>query len=135
LTATFGYLQRSVVKSCDLGAPTSPDRSSLAHAGRVGHGEPEIDETWAAESALPARERAVVVLRYWQDLSEADIASSLDGHSGCLATSTENGSLRLAVELDDHTSLNVTAHSLTRAEFLHDVSSITFVDEATWTDR
>lgn len=60
---------------------------------------------------------------------------TINGHSGYFSTSRENGSLHLAVALSDGTTLNVTGHSLTRAEFLHAVSAITLVDEATWTTR
>ncbi len=37
----------------------------------------ERDAVWAAVRALPPRQRAVVVLRYYEDLSEADIADAL----------------------------------------------------------
>ena len=39
--------------------------------------EPELDETWAAVCRLPFRLRAVLVLRYYQDMSEAEIAEAL----------------------------------------------------------
>ena len=35
------------------------------------------DAVWQAVSALPPRQRAVVVLRYYEDLSEAEIAETL----------------------------------------------------------
>jgi len=37
----------------------------------------ERDAIWTAVQALPARQRAVVVLRYYEDLSEAEIAEAL----------------------------------------------------------
>ncbi|HYF73787.1 MAG TPA: sigma-70 family RNA polymerase sigma factor, partial [Nocardioides sp.] len=37
----------------------------------------EKDAVWAAVLALPARQRAVVVLRYYEDLSEEQIADVL----------------------------------------------------------
>jgi RNA polymerase sigma-70 factor (sigma-E family) len=37
----------------------------------------ERDAIWAAVRALPPRQRAVVVLRYYEDLSEAEIAEAL----------------------------------------------------------
>jgi len=37
----------------------------------------ERDAIWTAVRALPSRQRAVVVLRYYEDLSEAEIADAL----------------------------------------------------------
>ena len=37
----------------------------------------ERDAIWAAVRALPPRQRAVVVLRYYEDLSETEIAEAL----------------------------------------------------------
>ncbi|MGI9029718.1 MAG: sigma factor-like helix-turn-helix DNA-binding protein [Ilumatobacteraceae bacterium] len=72
------YLQRSVVNRSiqllsrrDLArrAPLAPVRHQVA---------PEIDEMWTLVAALPARQRAVVVLRFWDDLSYEQIATVLD---------------------------------------------------------
>ena len=41
------------------------------------HGVTEHDAVWAAVLALPVRQRAVIVLRYYEDLSEAEIADAL----------------------------------------------------------
>lgn len=49
----------------DLGRPSSED-DLLVH-----------DEVWLAVRALPPRQRAVVVLRYYEDLSEQQIADVL----------------------------------------------------------
>ena len=35
------------------------------------------DAVWAAVQSLPVRQRAVIVLRYYEDLSEAEIAQVL----------------------------------------------------------
>ena len=60
---------------------------------------PDIDETWAAVSALPVRERAVVVLRYWLDLSDADIASWLGWPTGTVKSTLHRALKRLRKEL------------------------------------
>jgi RNA polymerase sigma factor (sigma-70 family) len=39
---------------------------------------PEIDETWQHIKSLPPNQRAVVVLRYYEDLPLVDIAALLD---------------------------------------------------------
>jgi RNA polymerase sigma-70 factor (sigma-E family) len=48
------------------GAVASPEGTVVDH-----------DALWSAVRALPPRQRAVVVLRYYEDLSEAEIADAL----------------------------------------------------------
>ncbi|MDZ5622887.1 SigE family RNA polymerase sigma factor [Nocardioides sp. HM23] len=48
-------------------------RVSVAHDDAVA----DRDAVWAAVRALPARQRAVIVLRYYEDLSEEQIAAAL----------------------------------------------------------
>lgn len=60
---------------------------------------PEIDETWSAVTRLPARERAVVVLRFWLDWSEADIAASLGWPVGTVKSTLHRALKHLKKEL------------------------------------
>lgn len=93
------YLQRSVV---NLGIKLLRRR---AVAGR--HplpvapvtDNPEVDETWALVCRLPARQRAVVALRYWSDLSEADIAATLGWPAGTVKSTLHRALARLKEEL------------------------------------
>ena len=62
---------------------------------------PEIDETWAAVTELPSRERAVVVLRFWLDLSEADIAASLGWPAGTVKSTLHRALKRLKKDLGE----------------------------------
>ena len=57
-------------------APTSS--TADGHAAR--------DELWTYLATLPARQRAVVVLRYYEDLSERDIADALGCTPGTVKT-------------------------------------------------
>jgi RNA polymerase sigma-70 factor (sigma-E family) len=50
-----------------------PGRVALAHDDAVA----ERDAVWVAVQALPTRQRAVIVLRYYEDLSEEQIATAL----------------------------------------------------------
>ena len=66
----------------------------------------ERDAVWSAVRALPPRQRAVVVLRYYEDLSEAEIAEALGCSRG---TVKSQASAALA-------SLRRTAPDLVREE-------------------
>jgi RNA polymerase sigma-70 factor (sigma-E family) len=57
---------------------------------------PELrDELWQALRRLPARMRAVLVLRYWEDLSEAQTAEAL----GCSVGSVKSQASRSLARL------------------------------------
>ena len=55
-----------------------PDRGDPAGTAPV----EDRDALWRALGALPRRQRAVVVLRYYEDLSEADTAAALGISTG-----------------------------------------------------
>ncbi|MEV7682198.1 SigE family RNA polymerase sigma factor [Streptomyces sp. NPDC088341] len=65
--------------------PLMPERVHGRHAGHAEH----IEERAAlaqALAALSARQRAVVVLRYWEDLNEQEIAEVLNCSVGTVKT-------------------------------------------------
>jgi RNA polymerase sigma factor (sigma-70 family) len=61
--------------------------------------DPEIDETWEAVCRLPYRQRAVLALRFYEDLSEADIARVLRCRPGTVKSSLHRGLSKLREEL------------------------------------
>jgi RNA polymerase sigma-70 factor (sigma-E family) len=61
----------------------------------------ERDAMWAALATLPARQRAVLVLRYYEDLSEADIADVLGCSRGTVKSQASKGLQRLRLALAD----------------------------------
>ncbi|WP_026877038.1 SigE family RNA polymerase sigma factor [Jiangella gansuensis] len=69
---------------------------------RVGHGDPADlgapdtrDRLMAALARVPARQRAVLVLRFWEDLSVEQVAELLDCSSGNVKSQTARGLERL----------------------------------------
>jgi RNA polymerase sigma-70 factor (sigma-E family) len=84
----FGpYLRRTVVNlSRSYFRRRKVERAYLDRArGALGHGEPGVRDRsvedrevlWAAMGRLSARQRAAIVLRFYEDLSEAQIAEIL----------------------------------------------------------
>ena len=95
----LGYLQRSVVNrsvsmirrrrvAARRPMPPSPPASL-----------PEIDEAWTAVMRLPAKQRAVVVLRFWQDQSIDAIAETLGRPAGSVKSTLHRALKQLEREL------------------------------------
>jgi len=61
--------------------------------------EPELDETWIALRLLPFRQRAVLALRYYGDLSESEIAALLGCRLGTVKSARHRALARLRKEL------------------------------------
>ena len=62
---------------------------------------PERSATWDAVRALPARQRAAVVLRYVDDLSVAEIARVLDVTEGTIKASLHAARATLQQQLEE----------------------------------
>jgi RNA polymerase sigma-70 factor (sigma-E family) len=70
---------------------------------REGYGDEHREDAivlWAATCRLPLRQRAVLVLRYYEDLSEAEVARVLGIPVGTVKTSARRGLARLRRSLD-----------------------------------
>lgn len=61
----------------------------------------DADLLWAAVTALPRRQRQVLVLRYYLDQSETEIAETLDISRGSVKTHASRGIAALAQEWGD----------------------------------
>lgn len=73
-----GYLYRTVVNRCRSHLRrTRLESKPASEPTRLSLGEPELDETWAAILRLPIRQRSVIVLRYYEDQTEAQVARIL----------------------------------------------------------
>lgn len=61
--------------------------------------QPEVDEMWDAIVRLPPRQRVVVALRFWEDLSEAETAAALGWPAGTVKSTLHRALQRLRKEL------------------------------------
>ncbi|MBI5090019.1 MAG: sigma-70 family RNA polymerase sigma factor [Actinobacteria bacterium] len=71
------YLQRSVV-NLGIRVVRRRERARTLPARPIEHtSTPDIDDLWPLVSGLPVRQRTVVVLRFWEDLTQDRIAEVL----------------------------------------------------------
>jgi RNA polymerase sigma-70 factor (sigma-E family) len=111
--AAAGYLRTSVLNGCRSALRRRrvrrrhPD-AELLPAGPTGPAADdrllateEHERVLAAVRTLPRRQREVLVLRYWSDLSEADIAKTLGIAAGTVKSNASRGLARLEQLLGD----------------------------------
>ncbi len=99
LTNTFLSSKRSKARGLELLTDEMPERPSL-----LGHGGPEEGwALWPHVAGLPPQQRAVVVLRYYEDLSEAEIADVLGCSRGTVKSTAHRAlkNLRAAMGTPD----------------------------------
>ncbi|HVF14063.1 MAG TPA: SigE family RNA polymerase sigma factor [Acidimicrobiales bacterium] len=101
------YLRMAVVNACrshlrrqSMERAYRRHPSAMADGDRAGVPWAEPDELFDALSALPARQRAALVLRFYEDLSEAEIALALGCRPGTVKSLLHRGlaELRSVVE-------------------------------------
>jgi RNA polymerase sigma-70 factor (sigma-E family) len=84
------------IRGAEVLTATLPDRSSPDASEAVAVRQSLLD----ALIRLPYRTRAVVVLRYWEDLSEAETAALLGCSIGTVKSQASRGLARLRKTLD-----------------------------------
>lgn len=97
-----GYLRTTVVNACRSQLRRHDVEKRYARAQRPDEmvtGDQEIDETWSAVCKLPERQRAVLVLRFYEDLPEAEVAQILGCRVGTVKSSVHRALKRLRKEL------------------------------------
>ncbi|MFI6290538.1 SigE family RNA polymerase sigma factor [Nonomuraea sp. NPDC050790] len=75
----------------------SHDLPETGHPDATG-GVDEHDSLWRAIGRLPARQRAVIVLRFYEDLSVAETAQALGCEAGTVKSQTAKALAKLRVD-------------------------------------
>lgn len=86
-----GYLRTTVVNLARNHRRRLGLERRLPPPPSVHTSQPEIDEMWAAICRLPFSQRAVLALRFYEDLSEDDIARTLDCRVGTVKSRLHRG--------------------------------------------
>lgn len=95
------YLRVIVVNLCRSQQRRTLIERRLAPKASPLSGVNEIDETWDVLRKLPFRQRSVLMLRYYEDLSEAEIARVLGCRPGTVKSSLHRGLAALRKELSE----------------------------------
>ena len=100
IDAPRAYLRVAVVNACRSHHRTRSRETARARkVGPSGDGELGARELLDAVDALPYRQKAVIVLRYYDDLSERDIALALGCRPGTVKSLASRALQRLAEEI------------------------------------
>ena len=93
--AALGYLRRAVVHRSRTAARPEPDQAAAPQAGPGLQGSAVV----SALRALPVRQREVLVLQYFADLPEAEIASATGISAAAVRTHAARAMSALHAEL------------------------------------
>lgn len=92
-------LRKRRVRRNHLRSVSAPEGAPPADVGALRAAE--TDQVMAALARLPERQRQVLILRYYEDLSEAEIATALDISTGSVKTHAHRGMAALSTLLAD----------------------------------
>jgi RNA polymerase sigma factor (sigma-70 family) len=98
LNAARGHFRRKWTERLGLGRLARLDRNPAAPPPDVG----EREYLWSALQRLPYRQRAALVLRYYEDLSELDAARALGTSVAAIKALVLRGTGALRAELEEN---------------------------------
>ncbi|GAB3031028.1 RNA polymerase [Nocardioides flavus (ex Wang et al. 2016)] len=105
LTNTFLDSRRPRARRLELLTDELPERGGPTGATGSTAGTPGTSDDrmalWPHVRELPPQQRAVIVLRYFEDLSEAEIADTLGCSRGTVKSTAHRALKRLRAALDD----------------------------------
>lgn len=94
------YLRRSVVNlSTNVHRRAARERRHLATLRESVVEPADVDDTWRLVNELPPRQRVVLVLRFYLDLSEAETARVMGCRPGTVKSSTARALAKLKEKL------------------------------------
>jgi RNA polymerase sigma-70 factor (sigma-E family) len=98
--------ERRARREGELAASDGGSATDLAdiRAQRDLHGVDAQQELLGALGALTARQRAIILLRYWEDLPEAEVAEILGCSAGTVKSTASRGLARLRAIISDDAS-------------------------------
>ena len=95
-------ISRSRLRSSGEIAVGSPaDRPDQPIHGDLSHDAAEREAMWALVRSLPPKQRAAVVLRFYEDLDDTTIATLLDCSAVTVRTQVKRALMTLRTRLDD----------------------------------
>lgn len=94
LINTFSSWWRSRWRQVEQPVSQMPERSAADETSRYD----ARDEVWQAMGRLPRRQRAVLVLRYFEDLSEAEIAEVMGTSVGTVKSQAARALAKLRLD-------------------------------------
>jgi RNA polymerase sigma factor (sigma-70 family) len=93
------YLHTIVVNLCRNQVRHRQVEQKSSPSGKITLNIPEINDVWSLVCGLPFRQRAVLVLKFYEDLSEAEIARALDWRPGTVKSTLHRAIGKLRKEL------------------------------------
>jgi RNA polymerase sigma factor (sigma-70 family) len=100
LTNPGGYLRTVVVNLARDALRRRDVAERIAGERPVLLGEPDLDETWAVVRSLPERYRVALALKFYEDLSERQIAELMGVRPGTVKSLIHRGLQKVRTELE-----------------------------------